>query len=118
MPDLLFVSFLLSWIFVRAEELTDSHRSIISLSDGALPRKPCKTCKNLFHSSCLYKVCVIEILKWCFSSDFFGSGLKQVILRHVLYVGLKSCSKIAEVEVEVACHSKYHVAQAFFIHSK
>ncbi|KAI0273234.1 hypothetical protein BGY98DRAFT_998534 [Russula aff. rugulosa BPL654] len=29
--------------------------SIISLSDGALPRKPCKTCKNLFHSSCLYK---------------------------------------------------------------
>ncbi|KAI0305195.1 hypothetical protein B0F90DRAFT_1702407 [Multifurca ochricompacta] len=29
--------------------------SIISLSDGSLPRKPCKTCKNRFHSSCLYK---------------------------------------------------------------
>ncbi|KAH9041508.1 hypothetical protein EDB83DRAFT_2409286 [Lactarius deliciosus] len=29
--------------------------SIISLSDGSLPRKPCKTCKNRFHASCLYK---------------------------------------------------------------
>ncbi|KAF8500410.1 hypothetical protein F5888DRAFT_1682008 [Russula emetica] len=29
--------------------------SIISVSDGSLPRKSCKTCKNLFHSSCLYK---------------------------------------------------------------
>jgi len=29
--------------------------SIISLSDGSLPRKPCKTCKNRFHAACLYK---------------------------------------------------------------
>jgi len=29
--------------------------SIISAMDGSLPRKPCKTCKNRFHSSCLYK---------------------------------------------------------------
>ncbi|KAI0263034.1 hypothetical protein BC834DRAFT_828029 [Gloeopeniophorella convolvens] len=29
--------------------------SIISVSDGSLPRKPCKTCKNRFHASCLYK---------------------------------------------------------------
>ncbi|KAJ7199225.1 hypothetical protein GGX14DRAFT_468328 [Mycena pura] len=29
--------------------------SIISVTDGALPRKPCKTCKNRFHSACLYK---------------------------------------------------------------
>ncbi|KAK7059773.1 delta-9 fatty acid desaturase protein [Favolaschia claudopus] len=29
--------------------------SIISVLDGSLPKKPCKTCKNRFHSSCLYK---------------------------------------------------------------
>ncbi|KAH9988778.1 hypothetical protein BJV74DRAFT_459602 [Russula compacta] len=29
--------------------------SIISLSDGSLPRKPCKTCKNRFHAACLFK---------------------------------------------------------------
>ncbi|KAJ7150874.1 hypothetical protein C8R43DRAFT_887120 [Mycena crocata] len=29
--------------------------SIISVMDGTLPRKPCKTCKNRFHSGCLYK---------------------------------------------------------------
>ncbi|KZV76793.1 hypothetical protein PENSPDRAFT_645898 [Peniophora sp. CONT] len=29
--------------------------SIISMSEGSLPRKPCRTCKNRFHSSCLYK---------------------------------------------------------------
>ncbi|KII91341.1 hypothetical protein PLICRDRAFT_38089 [Plicaturopsis crispa FD-325 SS-3] len=29
--------------------------SIISVQDYTLPRKPCKTCKNRFHSACLYK---------------------------------------------------------------
>ncbi|KAJ7056206.1 hypothetical protein C8F01DRAFT_377750 [Mycena amicta] len=29
--------------------------SIISVMDGTLPKKPCKTCKNRFHSGCLYK---------------------------------------------------------------
>jgi len=29
--------------------------SIISVMDGTLPRKPCKTCKNRFHAGCLYK---------------------------------------------------------------
>ncbi|TFK41660.1 hypothetical protein BDQ12DRAFT_678315 [Crucibulum laeve] len=29
--------------------------SIISVMDGSLPRKPCKTCKNRFHAGCLYK---------------------------------------------------------------
>ncbi|KAG8852759.1 hypothetical protein FRB91_005987 [Serendipita sp. 411] len=29
--------------------------SIISLTDLQLPTKPCKTCKNRFHASCLYK---------------------------------------------------------------
>ncbi|KAJ3220570.1 listerin E3 ubiquitin protein ligase 1 [Clydaea vesicula] len=30
--------------------------SIISVLDRTLPTKQCKTCKNLFHGSCLYKV--------------------------------------------------------------
>lgn len=30
--------------------------SIISVMDGTLPKKPCKTCKNRFHAGCLYKV--------------------------------------------------------------
>ncbi|KXN85569.1 E3 ubiquitin-protein ligase listerin [Leucoagaricus sp. SymC.cos] len=29
--------------------------SIISVMDGSLPKKPCKTCKNKFHAGCLYK---------------------------------------------------------------
>ncbi|KAG1779464.1 hypothetical protein EV702DRAFT_1178536 [Suillus placidus] len=29
--------------------------SIISVIDSSLPQKPCKTCKNRFHASCLYK---------------------------------------------------------------
>ncbi|KAF7338785.1 Delta-9 fatty acid desaturase protein [Mycena sanguinolenta] len=29
--------------------------SIISVMDGTLPKKPCRTCKNRFHSGCLYK---------------------------------------------------------------
>ncbi|THV07136.1 hypothetical protein K435DRAFT_710473 [Dendrothele bispora CBS 962.96] len=29
--------------------------SIISVMDGTLPKKPCKTCKNRFHAACLYK---------------------------------------------------------------
>ncbi|KAH9959432.1 hypothetical protein BC827DRAFT_504162 [Russula dissimulans] len=29
--------------------------SIINVTDGSLPKKPCKTCKNRFHAACLYK---------------------------------------------------------------
>ncbi|RDB18704.1 E3 ubiquitin-protein ligase listerin [Hypsizygus marmoreus] len=29
--------------------------SIISVMDGSLPKKPCRTCKNRFHAGCLYK---------------------------------------------------------------
>ncbi|KAF5370318.1 hypothetical protein D9758_006910 [Tetrapyrgos nigripes] len=29
--------------------------SIISVMDGSLPKKPCKTCKNRFHAGCLFK---------------------------------------------------------------
>ncbi|ELU39991.1 hypothetical protein AG1IA_05974 [Rhizoctonia solani AG-1 IA] len=30
--------------------------SLISVTDRTLPTKPCRTCKNLFHASCLYKL--------------------------------------------------------------
>ena len=30
--------------------------SVVNATDGSLPRKPCKTCKNRFHAACLYKV--------------------------------------------------------------
>jgi hypothetical protein len=29
---------------------------LISATDGNLPNKPCQTCKNSFHASCLYEV--------------------------------------------------------------
>ncbi|KAH9941137.1 uncharacterized protein BXZ73DRAFT_75106 [Epithele typhae] len=29
--------------------------SLVNATDGSLPRKPCKTCKNRFHAACLYK---------------------------------------------------------------
>ncbi|GBE89079.1 hypothetical protein SCP_1500820 [Sparassis crispa] len=29
--------------------------SIISATDGSLPRKPCRTCKNRFHAGCLFQ---------------------------------------------------------------
>ena len=74
--------------------------SIISLSDGSLPRKPCKTCKNLFHASCLYKVCAIEIFDSTLAHRF-ASGPKQVILQPAPYVDQKYCNKL--VEAELAC---------------
>lgn len=101
--------FALLW-FVMARELT-SIPSIISLSDGSLPRKPCKTCKNLFHASCLYKVYIIETCNDALAHRF-PSGPKQVILQPVPYVDQKSCNKL--VEAELACYLKHHVAQAFF----
>lgn len=33
--------------------------SVISLGDRRLPTKKCRTCKNAFHASCLFKVCYI-----------------------------------------------------------
>lgn len=87
--------------FVRARELTPTP-SIISVSDGSLPRKSCKTCKNLFHASCLYKVCAIEIFN-SFNGDptqHFASGLKQVILQPVPYVDRRFCSMLVEVELD------------------
>lgn len=37
-----------------------THR-LISATDGNLPNKPCQTCKNSFHASCLYEVRVLSV---------------------------------------------------------
>ncbi|RDX54789.1 hypothetical protein OH76DRAFT_1398200 [Lentinus brumalis] len=29
--------------------------SVVNATDGSLPRKPCRTCKNRFHAACLFK---------------------------------------------------------------
>jgi hypothetical protein len=39
--------------YIQLKYSTDP--SIISLTDRTLPTKPCRTCKNRFHASCLYK---------------------------------------------------------------
>ena len=52
---------------------------IISVMDGSLPKKPCKTCKNRFHAACLYKVRLCYILQVNLVSDeFVFSGSIQV----------------------------------------
>ena len=53
MCDLLFVGLLPFLFFVSIKYPI---RRIISVMDGSLPRKPCRTCKNRFHAGCLYKV--------------------------------------------------------------
>lgn len=58
MRDLLFVGVFRLYHPIFAI-LTPCHLifiSIISVTDRSLPNKPCKTCKNRFHASCLYKV--------------------------------------------------------------
>jgi len=45
-----FFAVLYAWLLIDVE------CSIISVMDGSLPKKPCKTCKNRFHAACLYKV--------------------------------------------------------------
>ncbi|KAF7348632.1 Delta-9 fatty acid desaturase protein [Mycena venus] len=44
--------------------------SIISVMDGTLPKKPCKTCKNRFHSGCLYKASASFFQKILKGADF------------------------------------------------
>jgi hypothetical protein len=54
--DLLLVSRLMSLCHGpdSVDPLTPAN-SIISLTDRTLPTKPCRTCKNRFHASCLFK---------------------------------------------------------------
>lgn len=44
------------FFYSRAGDFSNILISIISVMDGSLPKKPCKTCKNKFHAGCLYKV--------------------------------------------------------------
>ena len=53
MCDLLLVRVVLN---APLSEFLTTVRSIVNPTDGSLPRKPCKTCKNRFHAACLYKV--------------------------------------------------------------
>jgi hypothetical protein len=61
MCDLLLVS---SYFRCRAV-CTQAARSIIEVTDGTLPKKPCRTCKNRFHASCLYKVGLEHVSEGC-----------------------------------------------------
>ena len=69
-----------------------SHR-IISVMDATLPQKPCKTCKNRFHASCLYKASLFQIAFLFPGLDHAWdiSGLKRAIHRAVRSVGLIFC---------------------------
>lgn len=69
-------------------------RSIISVMDASLPQKPCKTCKNRFHASCLYKASSFETTSLLRGLDHAwdaNSGLKQAIHRAARSVGLTFC---------------------------
>jgi hypothetical protein len=72
----------------------DLYPSIIGVTDGSLPRKACKTCKNRFHASCLYKVCTIDTPNDDPSTQICNSGSTQVILQVVPYVARNLCSKL------------------------
>ena len=69
-----------------------SHR-IISVMDATLPQKPCKTCKNRFHASCLYKASLFQIAFLFPGLDhaWVIGGLKRAIHRAVRSVGLIFC---------------------------
>lgn len=54
--DLLLVSRVLSLVpWTGQRTMLIPGKSIISLTDRTLPTKPCRTCKNRFHASCLFK---------------------------------------------------------------
>ena len=94
-------SYVLRCTFFCESGRVDPYPSIISVTDGSLPRKACKTCKNRFHASCLYKVCTIVTPNDYASAQAYNSGSTQVILQVVPYVARNSCSKLAEPEVSL-----------------
>lgn len=59
---------------------------IISVMDGTLPRKPCKTCKNRFHAGCLYKVRFISCTNITSITTSFFSGSTRVTRQVALFV--------------------------------
>ncbi|OBZ77520.1 E3 ubiquitin-protein ligase listerin [Grifola frondosa] len=76
--------------------------SVINVTDNSLPRKPCKTCKNRFHASCLYKV-GFDRIRYC--SDELNSrmisGSKQAILQVVRSAAQKSYRDVSQVNPKV-----------------
>jgi hypothetical protein len=68
--------------------------SIISVMDASLPQKPCKTCKNRFHASCLYKASSFETTSLLRGLDHAWdghSGLRRATRRAARSVGLTFC---------------------------
>ena len=79
--------------------LTMRIRRLISAIDGNLPNKPCQTCKNSFHASCLYEVRVL-FCSLCLSRKqstdgrpLASSGSRAVTRRAVLCVALTSLDR-------------------------
>ena len=61
MRDLLFVRPLYAHYVREAEAEDIISGRVVNATDGSLPRKPCKTCKNRFHAACLYKVSLAAV---------------------------------------------------------
>lgn len=58
--------------------------SVISVTDGSLPKKPCKTCKNRFHAGCLFKVSIYFVRTGCIVTDPSNSGSTVAIRQAAL----------------------------------
>lgn len=48
--------------------------SIISAQDRSIPTKQCRTCKNKFHASCLYKVIIADTMTRSDTDEPYCSG--------------------------------------------
>lgn len=71
--------------------------SIISMSEGTLPKKPCRTCKNRFHSSCLYKVRVGQFCGAVIETYLPRSGSSRAIRLAAPFAALISCKWAVEL---------------------
>jgi hypothetical protein len=90
---------------VSAKRETYHPARIISVSDGSLPEKPCKTCKNRFHASCLYKVRAITSSNGAWTHKVASVVQDKSFLKlSPLSLG-NYCSKLVEARVvfEVLC---------------
>ncbi|EJT96726.1 hypothetical protein DACRYDRAFT_119937 [Dacryopinax primogenitus] len=75
--------------------------SVISTTDRSLPTKPCKTCRNLFHNSCLYKwfntsnQTIIALMVVCISMLAYSHRRFRASLE-----GDRSCERAERTELE------------------
>lgn len=90
--------------------------SIISVMDGSLPRKPCRTCKNRFHAGCLFKVeASVFFSRLSCPSDFcdlvvqFESffQLSVVSFRYLLEIDLYVASTY-KCRCNISVHLQFH----------